>query len=213
MGDEPPVPEEYVLEQLEEIFNMKVEKMMATMYRAAQQACSRYDVPGQAEDIAQEAIIRLIRALPRISGRGQIAAPSSYIWRTVTNVTIQWAKRKDRPGRWGDQRPSTSDDLPEGEAPTVTAVSEETRAKLLGNLFYQELLTLPEHLRRSALTMWNPETLDFHRVTYKEASRILSTPERTVPEVTVRRHISLARKEIRERRPDLVALLRDLLDE
>jgi RNA polymerase sigma factor (sigma-70 family) len=208
MGDELPVPEEYLLEQLEEIFDMKVGDMMNIAYRAAQLACSRYDVPGQAEDIAQEAFILLIRALPGIRSRGRIAAPSSYIWKCVTHATINWARKKDRPGRWGDRSPSTSDNIPEGEAPTLTAVSEATRAELLGNFISQELLTLPEHLRRSALTTWNPETLNFDRVTSSEASQILD-----IPPGTIRGHISLAKKEIRKRHPELANLLRDLLDE
>lgn len=209
MGDEPPASEEYLREQLEEVFGMKIEQIMTRAYRAAQQACRTYDMPGQAEDLAQEAMIRLIRrAVPSTANHDPIKSPAAYINTAVVNVVKKRATKLDRIGRWGDRRPSLSNEFPEEKAPAKATMHEEIRSSVLGELMHSKLLKLPEHLRRSALAMWSPHTLNFDRITAREAAEMLG-----IPEGSVRRHLSLSQKEIRERHPELLDLLRDRLAE
>lgn len=206
MVDEPQDFERYAREQLEELFDMTVEEILAMAHRMARRACDTSGLDGQEEDIVQDAMIKLfLHACKGTGSRNPITNPVGYIKRTVVNATISQARQKDRIGWFGKSRTAEFDgETPRIKDPGIVPMNEGIRTRFLANLIHRELLELPAHLRRTSLTMWSPQTLGFDKVTAQEAARSLG-----IGYGTVRQHLVEVRRTIRENLPELEDILRD----
>lgn len=127
--------------------------------------------PGEAEDAAQESLIRIWKALPRFDGR---AALSTWIYAITRNRCLTAIERRR-------DLHSLSDSAIELEADTATAVSDKDPENPLALL--RELAeALPERYRRVLILFYYEER------SVSEVASLLG-----VPEGTVKTHLHRAR--------------------
>lgn len=123
------------------------------------------DNPDDAQDIAQEAFVRVYHALPRYKGE---AAFSTWLYRIVTNACYDELKRRRRRPQPFSERETDDDDssradlLPGGESPEETALRRERQQAV-----QQAIATLPEHFRM-VLVLY-----DLQGCSYQEIADIL----------------------------------------
>jgi RNA polymerase sigma-70 factor (ECF subfamily) len=143
-------------------FDRLVEQYSPRVYALA------YRMIGSAEDaqdIAQEAFVRVYHALPRYKGE---AAFSTWLYRIVTNVCYDELKRrKRRPATFSemesDEGEARIDTLPGGgESPEDAALRRERQRTV-----QQAITTLPEHFR-AVLVLY-----DLQGFSYQEIADIL----------------------------------------
>ncbi|MFH5207893.1 RNA polymerase sigma factor [Antrihabitans spumae] len=180
---------------------MTIKEINRLLIRAAAEICGAQGYSADAEDIAQEAMINLIRSLGRPVS---VDSPYSYLMRVVVNTYLTWAAKTDRPGRLGPSRPVTLDERPEPPnevqlSPHRVTVHNIARTTVLGGI--AELG--PAH-RRTALLLWDKDSYEFDRFSAVEAGRILG-----VPAGTIRRQRADIRKRIAQVYPELRDLIRD----
>lgn len=122
-------------------FDLLVEQYAARVYALA------YRLVGNAEDaqdMAQEAFVRVYKALPRYNGA---AAFATWLYRIVTNVCLdEMKRRRRRPAAFtefeDDDGHGLVDRLADGETP-----EDATLRRARQRAVQQAILTLPEHYR------------------------------------------------------------------
>ncbi|MCP4544900.1 MAG: sigma-70 family RNA polymerase sigma factor [bacterium] len=127
---------------------------------------------GQAEDIAQEALVRTLTRLERYDERYSFSA---WIFKIATNLCIDHLRKAKRIAFSLDEDIQGGDGSFRREMPGKTAPpSEETLANEQMQLLNEALATLPEHYR-AILLLRHREDLS-----YDEIARVLDLPIGTV---------------------------------
>ena len=158
---------------------------------------SRLTGPGpHVEDLAQEAFLRLYRALPEFRGE---AAVSTYLYRVVVNLAQdEWKRRRkerahlaaapafedeDEAAGWIENMSGDADTSAHARTPERVMVDDETAAAV-----DDELRALPE-AERAVLVLYHGEDC-----TYEGIAAALEMPINTV-----RTHLHRGRKRLAER--------------
>ncbi|HOS42642.1 MAG TPA: sigma-70 family RNA polymerase sigma factor [Armatimonadota bacterium] len=166
-------------------FDCLVEQYTPRVYALAYRMVGNSE---DAQDIAQEAFVRVYHALPRYKGE---AAFSTWLYRIVTNVCYDDLKRRRRrPATFtdleheeGDARAET---LAGGESPEDAALRLERRRAVQA-----AITTLPEHFR-AVLVLY-----DLQGFSYQEIADILKQRVGTV-----KSRLNRARNLLREKLED-----------
>ena len=147
----------------------------------------------QVEDLAQEAFLRLYRALPEFRGDATV---STYLYRIVVNLAQDEWKRRRRERQYVAAQPELSDDVEQSwleNMPGDALVQHgRTPEQLMGDAQLQAavdaaLLQLPE-MERAVLVLYHQE-----ECSYEGISVALGLPLNTV-----RTHLHRGRKRLAE---------------
>lgn len=137
-------------------FEQLVNKYYEVMYKMAFKWCAN---PGDAEDITQEACIKLARGIGSFKGD---SAFTSWLYRLTINTAKDWYKSQNRHAHAGD------------EALETAAVSSKAEGKVYANQVLAEISRLPEGEKEALLLVIDGG------LTHKEAAKALKCKESTV---------------------------------
>lgn len=146
--------------------------------RAFAQAYRMLGNRAEAEDIAQDALLRLWRAAPSWKDDG--AKPSSWLYRVVANLCIDRMRRARAISIDADEVPEPLDDAPSVEA----SMQDRTRQQAL----YAALQTLPDRQRQAVVLR------HIEGCTNPEIAEILEIGVEAVESLTARGKRALAAK-------------------
>ncbi len=166
-------------------FDCLVEQFTPRVYALAYRMIGNAE---DAQDIAQEAFVRVYHALPRYKGE---AAFSTWLYRIVTNVCYDELKRRRRrPAPFTDMESDDGDSRVEtlagGESPEEAALRLERQRAVQA-----AIATLPEHFRL-VLVLY-----DLQGCSYQEIADILKQNVGTV-----KSRLNRARNLLREKLQD-----------
>lgn len=136
-------------------FEDLVNKYYEVMYKMAFKWCAN---PQDAEDITQEACIRLARGISSFKGE---SAFTTWLYRLTINTAKDWMKKQNRHPQ-GDEGLDTA------------AVTAKAEGKVYANQVLAEIARLPEGEKEALLLVID------QGLTHKEASKLLKCKESTV---------------------------------
>lgn len=117
-----------------------MESQWSPLYTRLKRYLSRFlQRPEDAEDIAQEAFVRVLEA----GSKGEIHFPKAYLYRTAHNLALNELARK------ANLLVDYMEDFPDPEVLTEsTQLEDDVHAQRRFELFCQAVATLPEQCRR-----------------------------------------------------------------
>jgi len=122
--------------------------------------------PDHAEDVTQEVLLRVHRALPRFAGRAQLR---TWLFRITVNLCLDFAARRSR-----DVLSGVSDLLKEPVAPPHDGPAEWAERRELGEIVARAIDQLPPRQRSMVVLRV------YQDLPYAEIGRIVGCAEGTV---------------------------------
>jgi len=151
-------------------FRVLVERYQGRAYRLALRVLRDED---RAQDVVQDALLKVYGSLDRFEGRSSFY---TWLYRIVMNLCLD-RKRRDRSDReveWDDESTGRSLASPAGAEPAPRDPEAEAQSSELGTIVGRAIAALPEDARRAI------ELREIDGLSYKEIAEVLGIPKGTV---------------------------------